>query len=142
MTMLLGMVTARHSMSMKPLCALFVSLLVLASNLAAAKSVHPRKLKLIDNGAVYELREPYVYTEKAATWSDRWECGIALPKDATKGAGFFLVRRTPPKGDQPTEFGLIINGIIRSGYGSFDFPTSRQNDLLLRAALQPVTLPK
>ncbi|UOV00461.1 MULTISPECIES: hypothetical protein [Pseudoxanthomonas] len=70
-----------------------------------------------------------------ARWSDRWDCGVYLPKDANKGAAIFVVRRTP---ETPHEGnGAVIDGIIRAGYGSFDFPTSEKNDLLLRSKLVP-----
>lgn len=70
-----------------------------------------------------------------ARWSDRWDCGVYLPKDANKGVAIFVVRRTP---ETPHEGnGAIIDGIIRAGYGSFNFPTSEKDDLLLRSKLLP-----
>lgn len=66
-----------------------------------------------------------------AAWAEKWDCGIFLPKDSTKGAAFFMIRKTP---DQPVDSnqGPIIDAILRAGYGSFDFPTSKQNDEVLR----------
>lgn len=69
----------------------------------------------------------------AAAWKDTWDCGIYLPKDPTAGATFFFIRRTP---DEPhSGNGVLIDAIIRAGYGSFDFPMSNKNDLLLRSRL-------
>jgi hypothetical protein len=45
----------------------------------------------------------------------------------------FFIRRTP---DEPhSGNGLLIDSIIRAGYGSFDFPLSNRNDLRLRGQL-------
>jgi len=69
----------------------------------------------------------------AAAWKDKWDCGIYLPKDPAAGATFFFIRRTP---DEPhSGNGVLIDAIIRAGYGSFDFPMSNKNDLLLRSRL-------
>jgi hypothetical protein len=69
----------------------------------------------------------------AAAWSDRWECGVFLPKDPRKGAAFFMIRRTP---EQPhSGNGWLIDEIIKAGHGSFDFPTSKHDDASLRARL-------
>lgn len=68
-----------------------------------------------------------------ARWSDRWDCGVYLPKDADKGAAIFVVRRTPETSHEGN--GALIDGIIRAGYGSFDFPTSEKDDLILRSKL-------
>lgn len=69
----------------------------------------------------------------AGAWKDRWECGIYLPKDPAAGATLFFIRRTP---DEPhSGNGLLIDSIIRDGYGSFDFPLSNRNDLRLRGQL-------
>lgn len=73
----------------------------------------------------------------AAAWSDRWECGIFLPKDPRKGAAFFMIRRTPEK-NAPSGAGAIVDAIIRAGYGSFDFPASKHNDMVLRSRLVAV----
>ncbi len=70
-----------------------------------------------------------------ARWSDRWDCGVYVPKDGNKGAAIFVVRRTPETSHEGN--GAIIDGIIRAGYGSFDFPTSEKDDLLLRSKLVP-----
>lgn len=78
----------------------------------------------------------------AAAWKDTWECGIYLPKDPAAGATFFFIRRTP---DEPhSGNGLLIDAIIRAGYGSFDFPMSNKNDLRLRGQLveHPASDPK
>lgn len=69
----------------------------------------------------------------AAAWVDKWDCGVLLPKDPDKGAAFFMIRRTPE--EKHSGNGLLIDGIIRAGYGSFDFPTSRHDDTVLRARL-------
>ncbi len=71
----------------------------------------------------------------AAAWSDTWECGVYLPRDESKGAAFFVIRRTPETPHSGN--GVLIDGIIRAGYGSFDFPTSRQDDAALRERLVP-----
>lgn len=69
----------------------------------------------------------------AAAWKDRWDCGIYLPKDPSQGATLFFIRKTP---DQPSSGnGVLIDGIIHAGYGSFDFPMSNKNDQALRARL-------
>jgi hypothetical protein len=68
-----------------------------------------------------------------AAWTDRWDCGIFLPKDARKGAAIFMIRRTPEK--KHSGNGVLIDAIIRAGYGSFDFPTSKHNDSKLRSML-------
>lgn len=75
---------------------------------------------------------PPKYPENA--WSDKWDCGIFLPKDEKKGAAFFMIRRTP---DEPTKSnqGPIIDAILKAGYGSFDFPTSAKQDEVLRRKL-------
>ena len=151
-------------------------LLLSLSAVAAAKHVYPRSLTPVSDGVTYRLAEPYVFKEKAATftlapghyqvrfedkkawyligpdhcielgvvppknpaaaWSDRWSCGVLLPKDAGKGAAFFMIRRTPDK--QHSGNGLIIDSIIRAGYGSFDFPTSEHNNPVLRGKLSKV----
>jgi hypothetical protein len=140
----------------------------------AAKSIHPSTLQPVENGDRYILAEPYVFVEKAATftlaagvytvvqrnatalfllrndkclgirvvppknpagaWSDNWECGIYLPHNPEKGAAFFRIR---PKQEQEPDFGLLIDAIIRDGYGRYDFPTARHDDALLRQRLQP-----
>ena len=69
----------------------------------------------------------------AAAWKDKWDCGIYLPKDPSVGATFFFIRRTPEKPHSGN--GVLIDGIIRTGYGSFDFPMSNINDMQLRAKL-------
>ena len=138
-----------------------------------AKSIHPRSLQAVENGEQYFLAEPYVFVEKAATftlsagtytvvqrdktalyllredaclgirvvppknpaaaWSDQWYCGIYLPHDIKKGAAFFRIR---PKQDQDPDYGVLIDAIIRDGYGRYDFPTSRHDDMQLRSKLQ------
>lgn len=158
----------------RPMKFRFLALLLLALSAGAvAKHVSPKQLTPVSDGVGYALTEPYVFKEKAATftlaaghyvlrfedtkawyligpsacmemavvppknpaaaWSDRWDCGVFLPKDASKGAAFFMIRRTP---EQPhSGNGLIIDSIIRAGYGSFDFPTSKHNDAVLRERL-------
>lgn len=168
---------ARHCPSRLNAMRLAISAGILAislPSLLAAKSIHPRSLQLVENGNRYTLSEPYVYVEKAATftlaagtytvfqrdsnalfllrndkclgisvvppknpagaWSDNWECGIYLPHNPEKGAAFFRIR---PKAEQDPNYGLLINAIIRDGYGRYDFPTSRHDDALLRQRLQP-----
>jgi len=69
----------------------------------------------------------------SGAWKDTWDCGIYLPKDPAAGAPFFFIRRTP---DEPhSGNGLLIDEVIRAGYGSFDFPMSDRNDLRLRSRL-------
>lgn len=69
----------------------------------------------------------------AAAWKDRWDCGIYLPKNPDLGATFFFIRKTP---DTPhSGNGVLIDSIIRAGYGSFDFPMTNKNDMALRAKL-------
>jgi hypothetical protein len=69
----------------------------------------------------------------AAAWKDRWDCGIYLPKNSSVGATFFFIRRTPETPHSGN--GVLIDGIIKAGYGSFDFPMSNKNDVQLRAKL-------
>lgn len=47
---------------------LFLSLLALSS-LALAASVNPKRLQVVENGAVYRLEQPWSYQEKAATFT-------------------------------------------------------------------------
>ncbi|RPI16687.1 MAG: hypothetical protein EHM60_01470 [Lysobacterales bacterium] len=68
-----------------------------------------------------------------AAWADKWDCGVFLPKDPEKGAAFFMIRRTP--GQPHSGNGWLIDEIIKAGYGSFDFPTSKHDDRSLRAQL-------
>lgn len=75
---------------------------------------------------------PPKYPENA--WSDKWDCGIFLPKDEKNGAAFFMIRRTPDEPEKSNQ-GPIIDAILKAGYGSFDFPTSMQKDNLLRSKL-------
>lgn len=158
------------------IAVVYTGLTVLAlATPVAAKSVHPRSLQNVENGARYVLSEPYVYVEKAATftlapgiytvvqrdakaqyllrgdkclgirvvppknpaaaWSDDWECGIYLPHATEKGAAFFRIR---PAQDQAPDYGLLIDAIIRDGYGRYDFPTARHDDAELRRRLQPL----
>jgi hypothetical protein len=71
----------------------------------------------------------------AGAWTDTWDCGIFLPKDAGKGAAFFMIRK--PHEEKYMGNGALIDAIIRAGHGSFDFPTSKHNDSLLRSTLTP-----
>ncbi|GGY84519.1 hypothetical protein GCM10011613_31830 [Cellvibrio zantedeschiae] len=75
---------------------------------------------------------PPKYPENA--WSDKWDCGIFLPKDDKKGAAFFMIRKTPNEPKSSNQ-GPIIDAIIKAGYGSFDFPTSTHKDAVLRSKL-------
>jgi len=74
----------------------------------------------------------------SAAWAEKWDCGIYLPKDPAKGAALFLIRKTPDK--KSAGNGLIIDEMIKAGYGSFDFPTAKQNDAALRGKLIAVQL--
>ncbi len=69
----------------------------------------------------------------AAAWTDTWDCGIFLPKDASKGAAFFMIRKKHE--EKYMGNGALIDAIIRAGYGSFDFPTSKHDDMVLRVRL-------
>ena len=69
----------------------------------------------------------------AAAWTDNWDCGIFLPKDASKGAAFFMIRKKHE--EKYMGNGVLIDAIVRAGDGSFDFPTSRHNDTVLRGRL-------
>jgi hypothetical protein len=151
-----------------------VALLLILPTATDAKHVYPKHLRPIVQGVSYTLEEPYVFKEKAATftlsagvyvqkyadtkaiyligskdclefnvvppknpaaaWTDRWDCGIYLPKNPAKGAAFFMIRRTPEERVRSGS-GPIIDAIIKAGYGSFDFPTSKHNDTLLRSKL-------
>jgi hypothetical protein len=71
----------------------------------------------------------------AAAWTDTWDCGILLPKDPMIGAAFFMIRKTP-EGEYRSGQGWIIDEIVKAGFGSFDFPASRQNDQVLRGKLR------
>lgn len=86
-----------------------------------------------DNSACLEMRVVPPKNPEAA-WSEKWDCGIFFPKDPKKGAAFFVIRKTP---NAPTTSnqGPLIDAIIKAGYGSFDFPTSRHNDNILRNKL-------
>jgi hypothetical protein len=44
-----------------------------------------------------------------------------------------MIRRTPD--EKHSGNGVLIDAIIRAGYGSFDFPTSRHDDTALRSRL-------
>jgi hypothetical protein len=48
-----------------------------------------------------------------------------------------MIRRTPET--DTNSQGPVVGAIIRAGYGSFDFPTSKHDDALLRAKLQSPT---
>lgn len=150
---------------------------LLMPSAVVAKSVSPKQLDPVEDGAVYLLAEDYVYQEKAATftlapgryvlmfqnkrgayligdaacltvtvvppknpsaaWSGSWDCGIYLHPDPAKGASFFMIRRTPDNPERSGQ-GWLIDQIIRAGYGSFDFPTSKREDLELRGRLVPL----
>ena len=71
----------------------------------------------------------------AGAWTDTWDCGIFLPKQASKGAAFFMIRRKHEQKYMGN--GALIDAIIRAGDGSFDFPTSRHDDAVLRGRLAP-----
>lgn len=69
----------------------------------------------------------------AGAWTDTWDCGIFLLKDAGKGAAFFMIRKQHQ--EKYMGNGALIDAIIRAGDGSFDFPTSKHSDTLLRSKL-------
>jgi hypothetical protein len=148
--------------------------LILVAGAADARGVHPRHLEPVVEGAVHTLAAPFVFREKAATFTlaagdyrvafeDRrhwyligaanclemhvvppknpaaqyrmpFDCGIRLPKDAAGAAEFFVVRATP---DTPARSGqgLVVDAIIRAGYGKFDFPARLPPDNTLRSQL-------
>ena len=69
------------------------------------------------------------------TGSDDWTCGIHVPNEPARGATFFRIRPATPT---HTEMGAVVNGIIRYGYGSFDWPDKAES-MELRSKLVPVT---
>jgi hypothetical protein len=69
------------------------------------------------------------------TGTDDWTCGIHVPIDPARGATFFRIRPAAPT---HTEMGPVINGIIRYGYGSFDWPDKAES-MELRSRLVPAT---
>lgn len=95
-----------------------------------------KALYLLGEGQCMEMRVVPPKNPSAA-WSDAWSCGIFLPKNASKGAAFFMIRKTPVS--DTNSQGPVVGAIIRAGYGSFDFPTSKHDDALLRAKLQSST---
>jgi hypothetical protein len=71
------------------------------------------------------------------TGSDDWACGIHVPNDPARGATFFRIR---PATATHAEMGAVVNGIIRYGYGAFDWPDKAES-MELRSRLVPVTSP-
>ena len=65
-------------------------------------------------------------------YTTAFNCGIFLPKDPEKGATFFFVRG---QAKEQSGAGLIVDAIIKAGEGSFDFPTSKRSDTVLRSKL-------
>ena len=51
--------------------------------------------------------------------------GIVLPKDTAKPASLFFIRGKAPHYDG---MGPVVNAMIKTGEGSFDFPTGRRGD--------------
>jgi hypothetical protein len=93
---------------------------------AGAKSVNPKHLEPVPTRDAYVLADSYSCSEKAATFT------LAPGRYV---AAFFVIRGKLPH--QP-EMGPIINWIIAYGEGSFLFPTSTQDDALLRSKLERV----
>jgi hypothetical protein len=50
------------------------------------------------------------------------------------GAAFFMIRKTP-EGEYRSGQGWIIDEIVKAGFGSFAFPTSKHNAQVLRGKL-------
>jgi hypothetical protein len=61
-----------------------------------------------------------------------FNCGIYFPKAATESATFFSIRAAIPRNP---EIGWLINAIIKSGEGSFNYPISRKRVVDLRSKL-------
>jgi hypothetical protein len=61
-----------------------------------------------------------------------FNCGIYYPKQEGGQALFFYIRGE----SRPTEFGLIVNAIIKAGEGSFNYPIAKKNVVGLRQQLQ------
>ena len=70
-------------------------------------------------------------------YTKTFNCGIYLPDDPRKGAAFFFIRA---KAEGIPSGGLIVDAIIKAGEGSFDFPTSKHDDALLRGQLTRMQL--
>lgn len=62
-----------------------------------------------------------------------FDCGIYLPKDASGQALFFAIREAIPYNQ---DIGVLINAIIKSGEGSFQYPISKRHVVGLRMHLQ------
>jgi hypothetical protein len=60
-----------------------------------------------------------------------FSCGVYYPKADGEQALFFYIRGESPR----TEFGLIVNAIIKAGEGSFNYPISKKNVIGLRPQL-------
>ncbi|NUO75928.1 MAG: hypothetical protein HOQ32_07930 [Lysobacter sp.] len=67
----------------------------------------------------------YAYTKP-------FNCGIYYPKAEQGQALFFYIREALPR----SEFGLIVNAIIKAGEGSFNYPISKKHVVGLRSRLQ------
>lgn len=91
-----------------------------------------KAIYLVGEGPCVELRVVPPKNPSAA-WKDRWDCGIYLPKDPRVGATFFFIRKTPETPHAGS--GVVVDSIIRAGYGSFDFPMSNKSDMQLRTRL-------
>jgi hypothetical protein len=61
-----------------------------------------------------------------------FNCGIYYPKAATESATFFAIRAAIPRNP---EIGWLINAIIKSGEGGFNYPISRKRVVDLRSKL-------
>lgn len=78
----------------------------------------------------------YIHSPKSTGRADV-ECGVYLPDDPKRGAEFFRLRATA---QHFPEMGPLVNWIIRSGNGSFDWYDVVQS-LPLREGLKPTPSP-
>jgi hypothetical protein len=62
-----------------------------------------------------------------------FNCGVYYPKDDSQQARFFYIRGAVPPNP---EFGWLINAIIKSGEGAFQYPIGAKYVLGLRPRLQ------
>ena len=63
-----------------------------------------------------------------------FNCGIYYPKAEDGQALFFYIREALPR----SEFGLIVNAIIKAGEGGFNYPISKKQVVGLRSRLHTV----
>jgi hypothetical protein len=61
-----------------------------------------------------------------------FNCGVHLPKDEQEPARFFVIRAAIPHN---SEYGVIVNAIIKAGEGGFNYPISAKYVVGLRERL-------